>query len=219
MHTRRAFARLAAGLAFAAAAPAALADAGADIRALYLRFLAAQNDRDLVRVRATLWDSPEFLWVSDGRPVWGPEAVVERMRSFQKAEVWRVEPDLDRGRVVQVAEGTAYLSLPLTLVIGNATDPARLKWLVGVLCRRQRDAWQIAALFTTEDKGLALTPRASRAPAPSPRTTRARRRSGTPPSHAPRRPSRAPPPRQSRRRSSRQDRARWQRRGRSRPTG
>jgi ketosteroid isomerase-like protein len=153
MPTRRAFARLAAGLALAATAQAALADAGAEIRALYLRFLAAQNDRDLPRVRATLWDSPDFLWVSDGRPFWGPAALVARMGSFQKAEVWRVEPDLDRGRVVHVAEGAAYLSLPLTLVIGNAAEPARLKWLVGALCRREADTWRIAALFTTEDKG------------------------------------------------------------------
>jgi hypothetical protein len=153
MLTRRVFSRLAASLAVGAAAQPALGHADAGLLALYRGFVTAQNDRDLARVRATLWDSPDFLWVSDGRPFWGPDALVERMGLFQQAEVWRVEPDLDRGRVVEVAEGAAYLSVPLTLVIGRADDPARLRWLVGVLCRRELGQWRIAALFTTEDKG------------------------------------------------------------------
>jgi hypothetical protein len=51
-----------------------------------------------------------------------------------------------------VAEGAAYLLLPLTLVIGAAADPARLRFLVGMLARREAEGWRIAALFTTEDK-------------------------------------------------------------------
>lgn len=152
MMRRRQFTQLAAGLAFACAAPAALADAGADIRALYLRFLAAQNDRDLARVRLTLWESPDFLWVSDGRAFWGPDALVRRMAAFQRAEVWRVEPDLGAARAVVLNDGAAFLSLTLTLVIGEAAAPARLRWLVGVLCLRGAAGWRIAALFTTESK-------------------------------------------------------------------
>jgi len=61
-----------------------------DIRATYEAFAAAQNARDLDRVRALLIDSPRFLWVSDGVSVWGPEATLARMASFQEAPVWRV---------------------------------------------------------------------------------------------------------------------------------
>lgn len=162
MRTRRDFGRLA--LALAASAPAAVraadlqethlqeTSASAEILALYRRFLTAQNARDLVAVRATLWDSPDFLWVSDGRPFWGPDALVERMAGFQKAEVWRVEPHFARSRAVEVGEGVAYLSLPLTLTIGAAAAPSALPWLVGVLCRRGPEGWRIAALFTTTDK-------------------------------------------------------------------
>ncbi len=149
MHNRRVFGRIAAGLACSAAAPAALADAGPDIRALYLRFLTAQNARDLAVVRRTLWDSPELLWVSDGRPYWGPDALVERMAGLQKAELWRVEPDLETARAVNINEGAAYISLTLTLLIGAAAAPARLRRLVGVLCRQGAEGWRIAALFTT----------------------------------------------------------------------
>src|SRR5438128_2419721 len=38
-----------------------------EVRATYERFVAAQNARDLDGVRALLLDSPQFLWVSDGR--------------------------------------------------------------------------------------------------------------------------------------------------------
>lgn len=134
------------------AAPPAAAAPDADLHSLYGRFVAAQNRLDLAAVRALLWDSPDFLWVSDGRPVWGVDALVERMGSFQKAEVWRVEPELAAARLVEVGPDAAYLNVPLVLTIGAKAEPARLRWLVDVLFRRDDDGWRIAALFTTEDK-------------------------------------------------------------------
>jgi ketosteroid isomerase-like protein len=152
MTTRRDLGRAAVAIAAAAVALPARADGEAAVRDLYGRFLAAQNARDLAAVRTTLWASPKFLWVSDGRPFWGPDALVERMGAFQRAEVWRVDPAFERSRVVEVAPDAAFLSVPLVLTIGAAAAPARLAWLVGVLCRRGADGWRIAALFTTEDK-------------------------------------------------------------------
>lgn len=149
MHRRLLVASLALGGAFAAAAQAGPAD---DVRDLYGRFLAAQNAHDLEAVRALLWDSPRFLWVSDGRSFWGPDALVERMRAFQKAPVWRVEPALDEAVPVELDATTAYLHLPLTLVIGKEQSPDRLPWLVSMLGLRTEQGWRIAALLTTVDK-------------------------------------------------------------------
>jgi ketosteroid isomerase-like protein len=140
---------LAVGLATAPAASAAPAD---DVRELYGRFLEAQNARDLARVRAVLLDSPKFLWVSDGMSVWGPDALVERMSSFQKAEVWRVEPDLAAAVAVEVGDDAAYLHLPLALEIGAAANANRLSFLVSVLGVETGEGWRIAALFTTTEK-------------------------------------------------------------------
>ncbi|WP_108661029.1 hypothetical protein [Acuticoccus kandeliae] len=135
-----------------APAQAAPAEAEATIRDLYRRFAAAQNARDLAGVRAFLWDSPDFLWVSDGRPYFGPDAMIERMGQFQRAPVWRVTPDLAGSRVVALAPGAAYLFLSLLLEIGPEDAPSRLPWLVGVVCREGETGWRIAALFTTTDK-------------------------------------------------------------------
>jgi ketosteroid isomerase-like protein len=130
----------------------ARADWGDEVRATYLAFAAAQNARDLKSVRSLLLDSPQFLWVSDGRSVWGPDATIARMASFQEAEVWRVEPALADAVPVRMGTGSAFLHLPLRLVIGSAAEPDRLKFLVTALCSRTADGWRIAALFTTTDK-------------------------------------------------------------------
>jgi ketosteroid isomerase-like protein len=124
----------------------------ADIRATYGAFAAAQNARDLHRVRALLIDSPRFLWVSDGVSVWGPEATLARMASFQEAPVWRVEPDLARAVAVDVGADAGFLHLPLRLVIGVGDNPDRLRFLVSALCVRTPNGWRIAALFTTSEK-------------------------------------------------------------------
>ena len=78
--------------------------------------------------------------------------MLSRMAQFQRAEVWRVEPELDRAVAVTVGEDAAYLHLPLTLVIGRADQPSRLAFLVSMLSIETPQGWRISALFTTEDR-------------------------------------------------------------------
>jgi hypothetical protein len=140
------------------ARPAVAGEPAAEVRSLHERFAAAQNERDLARVRPLLMDSPRFLWVSDGQSFWGPDAVLARMASFQGAEVWRVEPDLDRAVAVPVGEDVAYLHLSLVLVIGPSTGPDQLRFLVSMLGVATGEGWKIAALFTTTEKAPAAGP-------------------------------------------------------------
>ena len=148
----RAFVCLALAGIFAAAP--AFAGTAEDVRATYERFAAAQNAHDLSRVREVLLDSPRFLWVSDGHSVWGREATLKRMASFQDNAVWRVVPALERATVVEVADGAAYYHLPLVLEIGAVKEKFdSLKFLVSVMCVKTPQGWRIAALFTTENKG------------------------------------------------------------------
>jgi ketosteroid isomerase-like protein len=140
-------------LAAALYPPAASAGITEEVIGTYQAFAAAQNARDLARVRALLIDSPKFLWVTDGMAVWGPDATLERMALFQRSEIWEVVPALDRSRVVDVAPDTAFLTLPLTLRIGSREPgPDQLRFLVNVLCVKKPEGWRIAALFTTTDK-------------------------------------------------------------------
>lgn len=133
-------------VASAGTAPAGVAE---DVRATYLHFAAAQNTREPDEIRRFLVDGPGLLWVSDGKSFWGADAILARMTSFQKAEVWRVEPDLAAATVVELGDRTAMLHMPLTLVIGSAAAPDRLRFLVSLIFVREADTWRIAALLTT----------------------------------------------------------------------
>ncbi len=135
------------------AVPALAEDAG-EALALYQRFAAAQNARDLAQVRPLFVDSPRFLWVSDGQSFWGPDVVLARMASFQQAEVWRVEPDLDNAMAVPVSEGVAFCTCRCPGDRAKA-NPDRLRFLVSMLGVATPDGWRIAALFTTTEKVVA----------------------------------------------------------------
>jgi uncharacterized protein (TIGR02246 family) len=131
---------------------AARADTASEIRAVYEQFRAAQNARDLAKVKTFLIDTPQFLWVSDGMSFWGPDALIKRMAEFQLAEVWHVDPELERAAIVNVDDSAAYLHMPLTLTIGPKSKPDTIRFLVSILCVKKAEGWRIAALFTTAEK-------------------------------------------------------------------
>jgi len=130
----------------------AIAGTTDEVLAAYRGFADAQNTRDSIRIRAWLAEGPDLLWVSDGKSFWGADAILARMTGFQKAEVWRVEPHLAAARVVELGDGVAMLHMPLTLVIGQASQPGRLRFLVSLLFRKGEPGWRIAALLTATAK-------------------------------------------------------------------
>lgn len=137
---------LLAGLAGPAAARPA-----EEAQRLYADFVAAQNANDLVRVRGLLLDSPRFLWVTNGLSVWGPDAAIARLARFHASEVWRIDPDQNRTRAVEVAPDVAFLHLPLTLTVGPAANPQHYRILISALFADTPVGWRIAALFTTDE--------------------------------------------------------------------
>jgi ketosteroid isomerase-like protein len=142
---------IAIALLAAALIPIARADTADELRAIYGEFATAQNARDLEKVGALLLDSPKFLWVSDGKAIWGREAVLRRMASFQGAETWHNDADLQHSVAVEASENTAFLHLPVQLMIGSEASPGKFRFLVSVLCVRTALGWRIAALFTTTE--------------------------------------------------------------------
>lgn len=124
----------------------------AGILAAYDAFKDAQNARDPDAIGSFFVDGSQFLWVSDGRSYWGREDVVRRMSSFQRAERWRVLPDLETAAIIPLGDDTAILHLPLRLQIGRTEAPNQLGFLVSIVFQEVDATWKIAALLTTEDK-------------------------------------------------------------------
>lgn len=139
-------------IALSLAAPAAAeTETERAVKTLYERFVAAQNARDTKAVRALMWDSPKFVWISDGKAFWGADRMIERMSAFQHADVWEVTPDRERARVVEVSPVSAVLFQPLSLALGARADARKIAFLVNVLCVRTQDGWRVGALYTTEE--------------------------------------------------------------------
>lgn len=120
-----------------------------DIPTTYRAFVTAQNSRDIDQIRPFLQNRPDFLWVSDGYSFWGTETVLQRMALFQKAALWRAEPDMAQARVMPLGVDSAYLHVPLRLMFGSADAPAHYDFLVSILWSRTEGSWKIAALLTT----------------------------------------------------------------------
>jgi ketosteroid isomerase-like protein len=140
---------LLAGFALAGAAgptPAAEAEAVA----LYARFVAAQNAHDFEGVRAILVGE-EFLWVSNGLTLRGPDAMIARLMRFHRNEVWRIDPDAIRLGSIGVTADVALVHVPLVLTVGPRAEPQRFHILVTAVCVRREAGWRIAALLTTDE--------------------------------------------------------------------
>lgn len=142
--------RLAPLLLGALAVRPAQASTAAEARLLYAAFVEAQNAHDFAAVRGLLLESDDFLWVSNGLTLWGPDAFLARNRRFHANEVWRITPDETRLRAVTIDAGSALLHVPLELEVGPRAGSQRYRLLVTALCVATPAGWRIAALLTTD---------------------------------------------------------------------
>ena len=119
----------------------------AEARALFERFVAAQNAHDAAAVEALLWNSPDFLWITRGTPIWGHAAAMERFRALY-AGTWLLEPDMAQFRVVALDTGAAQVFVPVLFTIGAAGQPAQpARFLMNQTLRREGDAWRVASIL------------------------------------------------------------------------
>ncbi len=120
----------------------------AEARALFERFVAAQNAHDATAVEALLWDSPNLLWITRGQAIWGRAAAMERFRALY-AGTWRLEPDMAQFRAAALGPGAAQLFVPVLFTIGAAGQAAQpTRFLMNQTLRREGDgAWRVASIL------------------------------------------------------------------------
>ena len=94
-----------------------------DVRATFDRFVAAQNAHDVNGVRELLLDSPNFLWITRGTPIWGRDAAMKRFESLYQG-TWKLTPDIAGLKVVLLSDGIAQLYVPIMFNIGAPGQPA-----------------------------------------------------------------------------------------------
>ena len=128
--------------------PTVASAAGEDeVRAVFDQFVKAQNSHDVASVRELLLDSPNFLWVTRGAPVWGREAALKRFESLYQG-TWKLSPDMSNLKTVLVSETTAQLYIPITFNIGAPGQPAPdTPFLMNQTLVKTAAGWRIANIL------------------------------------------------------------------------
>ena len=135
---------LVAVLATASAVGAAPED---EVLAVIDRFVAAQNAHDLAAVGKLLWDSPQFLWITRGAPIWGRQPALTRFEALYRG-TWRLEPSLSDLRITLLADGVAQLYVPIMFTIGAPGQEAqKTRFLMNQVLLKTSTGWKVGRVF------------------------------------------------------------------------
>jgi uncharacterized protein (TIGR02246 family) len=128
---------------------AGLARAGTEdeIKALFAKFVAAQNAHDLKAVGELLQDSPQFLWITRGTPIWGRDAALKRFEAVYQG-TWSLDPKLDELKVIELQPGVVQLYVPITFMISPAGQNAQpTRFLMNQVLVKTPDGWKVSNIL------------------------------------------------------------------------
>jgi hypothetical protein len=107
------------------------ADATTDVKAVFERFIVAQNVRDMDTLRGLLLDTPNFLWVARGTPVQGRDAALQDLGERCQGTFY-LDPGMAEfraielsGDVVQLYSPAVFIPSPAMLYLTNPTATPR----------------------------------------------------------------------------------------------
>lgn len=118
-----------------------------EVRATFERFVAAQNAHDLKAVESLLLDSPDFLWITRGTPVWGSDPALKRFAVLYEG-TWRLNPEVSGLRTTMLGNGAAQLYVPIEFTIGAAGQPALpTRFLMNLILVKTPGGWKVSSVL------------------------------------------------------------------------
>jgi ketosteroid isomerase-like protein len=118
-----------------------------EVRAIFDRFVAAQNAHDVTAVESLLLSSPHFLWITRGTPVWGPDAAVKRFASLYEG-TWRLDPEPSGLKVMMIGDGAAQIYMPINFTIGApGQQPQSMRFLMNMVLARTPGGWKVSSIL------------------------------------------------------------------------
>jgi uncharacterized protein (TIGR02246 family) len=147
MATRRWISRLAISLILLTATGAARAGSEDEVKSLFAKFVAAQNAHDIKAVGELLHDTPQFLWITRGAPIWGRDAALKRFETLYQG-MWSLDPKMDELKITELQPGVVQLYVPITFMIspaGQTAQPAR--FLMNQLVLKTADGWKVSNIL------------------------------------------------------------------------
>ncbi|MBO4225755.1 DUF3225 domain-containing protein [Bradyrhizobium neotropicale] len=119
----------------------------ADARALFTRFVAAQNAHNISEVKSMLWKSPQMLFFSRGVETRGADAVAERFTEYYKG-TWHLEPDMSKFRIATISNDVAQILVPIVFTRGvPGAQPQSDTFLISQTFIRDSQAWYVASIL------------------------------------------------------------------------
>ena len=119
-----------------------------EVKAVFQRFVAAQNAHDIGAAREILQDSPQLLWIARGAPVRGRDSVLE---GFQKnyEGTWVLAPEFDKTQVTVLSSQVVQLFVPAMITIAPKGEVARARrFLLTQIYVNTPLGWKLATIVT-----------------------------------------------------------------------
>jgi uncharacterized protein (TIGR02246 family) len=139
--------RITVSLALLVVAGVARAGTEDEVKALFAKFVAAQNAHDLKTVGDLLQDSPQLLWITRGTPIWGRDAALKRFEALYQG-TWSLDPKMDELRVIELQPGVAQLYVPITFMIAPAGQTAQpMRFLMNQVVVKAADGWKVSSIL------------------------------------------------------------------------
>ena len=118
-----------------------------EVKALFAKFVAAQNAHDLKAVSDTLHDTPQFLWITRGAPIWGREEALRRFEVLYQG-TWSLDPKTDELRLIEVQSNVVHLYVPVTFMISPAGKSALpMRFLMNQIVVKTADGWKVSSIL------------------------------------------------------------------------
>jgi ketosteroid isomerase-like protein len=118
-----------------------------EVKAQFSKFVAAQNAHDLKAVGEMLLDSPQFLWITRGAPIWGREAALKRFEALYQG-TWSLDPKTDELKVFEVQPGVAQLYVPITFMVAPAGQTAQpTRFLMNQILVKTPEGWKVSSIL------------------------------------------------------------------------
>lgn len=118
-----------------------------DVRATFERFVAAQNAHDVKAVESLLLNSPDFLWITRGAPVWGSDSALKRFTALYEG-TWRLDPEASSLKITMLGNSAAQLYVPIMFTIGAAGQPAQpTRFLMNQILVKTAGGWKVSSIL------------------------------------------------------------------------
>jgi uncharacterized protein (TIGR02246 family) len=118
-----------------------------EVKAVFSKFVAAQNAHDLKAVGDILQDSPQMFWITRGQVYWGRDAALKRFGEYYQG-TWQLETKAGEIRVIELSPGVAQLFAPTTFRIappGQVAQPSF--FLLNQIYVKETTGWRLASIF------------------------------------------------------------------------